>query len=116
MRCCAGGSCIPAISRCGGELGYAGALAGLAAPRGRPRNDAAAVQIARLQAQKKQLELELAKARFVVDVQAKLHALLDNLQRARTPSRGRLGLPPVGRQLIKRLLPSDVEAVQTALE
>ena len=53
----------------------AGALAGLTAPRGRPRNDSAAEQIARLQAEKKQLELELAKARFVVDVQAKLHAL-----------------------------------------
>jgi transposase len=57
----------------------AGSLAGLAAPRGRPRNDAAAAQIARLQAEKKQLELELAKARFVVDVQAKLHALLETI-------------------------------------
>src|SRR5450755_727898 len=56
-----------------------GALAGLTAPRGRPRNDAAAAQIARLQAEKKQLELELAKARFVVDVQAKLHALLETI-------------------------------------
>lgn len=56
-----------------------GALAGLTAPRGRPRNDAAAEQIARLQAEKKQLELELAKARFVVDVQAKLHALLETI-------------------------------------
>lgn len=57
----------------------AGALAGLTAPRGRPGNDAAAEQIARLQAEKKQLELELAKARFVVDVQAKLHALLETI-------------------------------------
>ena len=40
---------------------------------------AAAEQIARLQAEKKQLELELAKARFVVDVQAKLHALLETI-------------------------------------
>ena len=32
----------------------AGALAGLTAPRGRPRNDSAAEQIARLQAEKKQ--------------------------------------------------------------
>jgi hypothetical protein len=39
----------------------------------------AAAQIARLQAEKKQLELELAKARFVVDVQAKLHALLETI-------------------------------------
>ena len=36
----------------------AGALAGLTAPRGRPRNDSAAEQIARLQAEKKQLESE----------------------------------------------------------
>ena len=57
----------------------AGALAGLTAPRGRPRSDSAAEQIARLQAEKKQLELELAKARFVVDVQAKLHALLETI-------------------------------------
>ncbi|HZM66376.1 MAG TPA: hypothetical protein VFC16_08770 [Nakamurella sp.] len=57
----------------------AGALAGLTAPRGRPRNDSAVAQIARLQAEKKQLELELAKARFVVDVQAKLHALLETI-------------------------------------
>ena len=32
-----------------------------------------------LQAEKQQLEQELAKARFVVDVQAKLHALLETL-------------------------------------
>ena len=57
----------------------ASALAGLTAPRGRPRSDSAAEQIARLQAEKKQLELELAKARFVVDVQAKLHALLETI-------------------------------------
>src|SRR5664279_2810005 len=56
-----------------------GALAGLTAPRGRPRSDSAAEQIARLQTEKKQLELELAKARFVVDVQAKLHALLETI-------------------------------------
>jgi len=51
-----------------------GALAGLAAPRGRKRRDAQAEQIARLQGEKQRLEQELAKARFVVDVQAKLHA------------------------------------------
>jgi len=32
-----------------------------------------------LQAEKQRLEQELAKARFVVDVQAKLHALLETL-------------------------------------
>ncbi len=57
----------------------AGALAALAAPRGRKRRDAAAEQIARLQAEKQRLEQELAKTRAVVDVQAKLHALLETL-------------------------------------
>ena len=57
----------------------AGALAGLAAPRGRKRRDPQADQIARLQAEKQRLEQELAKTRFVVDVQAKLHALLETL-------------------------------------
>ena len=57
----------------------AGALAGLAVPRGRKRRDPQAEKIARLEAEKRQLEQELAKARFVVDVQAKLHALLGTL-------------------------------------
>ena len=57
----------------------AGALAGLAVPRGRKRRDPQAEQIARLEQEKQQLEQELAKARFVVDVQAKLHALLETL-------------------------------------
>ena len=57
----------------------AGALAGLAVPRGRKRRGPQAEKIARLEAEKRQLEQELAKARFVVDVQAKLHALLGTL-------------------------------------
>ena len=57
----------------------AGAQAALAAPRGRRRRDPQQEQIARLQAEKKQLEQELAKARFVVEVQAKLHGLLETL-------------------------------------
>jgi transposase-like protein len=57
----------------------AGALAGLKATRGRRRRDPQAERIARLEAEKTQLEQELAKARFVVDVQAKLHALLETL-------------------------------------
>ena len=57
----------------------AGGLAALAAPRGRKRRDPQAERIARLEAEKQQLEQELAKARFVVDVQAKLHALLETL-------------------------------------
>ena len=57
----------------------AGAAAGLAAARGRQRRDPQADQIARLQAEKQRLEQELAKTRVVVDVQAKLHALLETL-------------------------------------
>jgi transposase-like protein len=57
----------------------AGAQAGLAAPRGRKQRDPQQERIARLEAEKQQLEQELAKARFVVDVQAKLHALLETL-------------------------------------
>jgi transposase len=57
----------------------AGALKGLTSPRGRKRRDPQAERIARLEREKQQLEQELAKARFVVDVQAKLHALLETL-------------------------------------
>jgi len=57
----------------------AGALAALATPRGRKRRDPQAERMARLETEKEQLEQELAKARFVVDVQAKLHALLETL-------------------------------------
>lgn len=57
----------------------AGALAALAAPRGRKTRDKRDEQIAALQAEKQRLEQELAKARFVVEVQAKLHALLETL-------------------------------------
>jgi transposase len=54
-----------------------GALAGPGRPRGRPAADPRDAQIARLRKEKAQLEQELAKARFVVDVQSKLQALLD---------------------------------------
>ena len=57
----------------------AGALAALAAARGRKRRDPQAERIAGLEADRQRLEQELAKARFVVDVQAKLHALLETL-------------------------------------
>jgi transposase len=56
-----------------------GALAGLDRPRGRPAADPRDAQIARLTKEKARLEQELAKARFVVDVQAKLHALLETI-------------------------------------
>jgi transposase len=57
----------------------AGALAALAQPRGRKRPDSRDAQIAALRREKERLEQELAKARFVVDVQAKLQALLETL-------------------------------------
>jgi transposase len=57
----------------------AGALAGLKQPRGRPAADPRDAQIARLRKEKAKLEQELAKARFVVDVQAKLQALLETI-------------------------------------
>jgi len=56
-----------------------GALAGLAVPRGRPQRDPRDEQIRRLQRDKAQLEQELAEARFVVDVQSKLHALWETI-------------------------------------
>jgi transposase len=57
----------------------AGALAGLTQPRGRPGRDPHQEQITRLERENRRLEQELAKARFVVDVQAKLHALLETI-------------------------------------
>lgn len=56
-----------------------GALTGSARPRGRPAADSRDAQIARLQKEKARLEQELAKARFVVEVQAKLQALLETI-------------------------------------
>lgn len=66
----------------------AGGLAALSAPRGRRRPDPQAERIARLEAEKHQLEQELAKARFVVDVQAKLHALLETISESAEPGDG----------------------------
>ena len=63
----------------------AGALAGLSVPRGRRRRDPQAERIARLEAEKRRLEQELAKARFVVEVQAKLHALLETISESEAP-------------------------------
>jgi transposase-like protein len=53
--------------------------AGREPARGRPPADPKDAQIARLTREKEQLEQELAKARFVVEVQAKLQALLETL-------------------------------------
>jgi transposase len=60
----------------------------LARPRGRPAADPRDAQIARLQKQKAKLEQELAKARFVVDVQAKLQALLETISEGATTKPG----------------------------
>jgi hypothetical protein len=51
----------------------------LARTRGRPAPDPRDAQIARLNKEKARLEQELAKARFVVEVQAKLQALLETI-------------------------------------
>ena len=66
----------------------AGALAGLTAPRGRPPRDPDRARIAALEADKARLEKELAKARFVVEVQAKLHALLETISEGTEPEHG----------------------------
>jgi transposase len=57
----------------------AGALPAPARPPGRPAADPRDAQIARLQKEKAKLEQELAKARFVADVQSKLQALLETI-------------------------------------
>ena len=71
-RSCAGRACIPVISWSGGGPARLGRWPALARPRGRKRPDPRDAQIARLQKEKIRLEQELARARFVVDVQAKL--------------------------------------------
>src|ERR1700722_16266601 len=57
----------------------AGALPAPARPPGRPAADPRDAQIARLLKEKAKLEQELAKARFVADVQSKLQALLETI-------------------------------------
>jgi transposase len=57
----------------------AGTLVGPARPRGRPAADPRDAPIARPRKEKAKLEQELAKARFVVDVQAELQALLETI-------------------------------------
>ncbi len=57
----------------------AGGLAALAQPRGRKGRDPQSERVAALEADKRRLEQELATARAVMDVQAKLHALLETI-------------------------------------
>ena len=58
---------------------YRGMIMRLDRARGRPAADPRDAQISRLQKENQQLGQELAKARFVVEVQAKLQALLETL-------------------------------------
>ena len=78
-RSCAGRACTPASITEWRRARDAGALAGPARPPGRPAADPRDAQIARLQKEKAKLEQELAKARFVADVQSKLQALLETI-------------------------------------
>jgi transposase len=55
------------------------ALAGLRQPQGRPPAGPRDAQIARLERERARLEKELATARFAVDVQSKMQALLEAL-------------------------------------
>lgn len=57
----------------------AGALAALDRPRGRKPRDQKDARIAELERKSKRLEQELATARFVMETQAKLQALLEQL-------------------------------------
>src|ERR1700685_1200718 len=63
----------------------AGALAGLKQPRGRPAADPRDARIARLERDKAKLEQELATSRFVVEVQSKLHAVLETISGSADP-------------------------------
>ncbi len=56
-----------------------GALAALTQPRGRKPRDPQSDRIAELEAEKRRLEQDLATARAVMDVQAKLHVLLETI-------------------------------------
>src|SRR5450755_989425 len=79
VRCCVARVCTPATSTTGARLATPGRWPGWAHRRGRPRRDPREERIGQLEAEKQRLEQELAKARFVVDVQSKLHALLETL-------------------------------------
>ena len=78
-RSCAGRACTPVTSWSGGGPATPGRWPAWPGPAGGPAPDPRDAQIARLRKEKARLEQELAKARFVVDVQAKLQALLETL-------------------------------------
>jgi transposase len=87
VHCYAGRACIPAISWNGAgpatRVRWRG-WPGHGADPGGTREE----RIARLERKKRQLEQELAKARFVVEVQAKLHVLLETISRSKQPGGG----------------------------
>jgi len=79
----------------------AGALAGLAATRGRPPADPVERDNERLRVRNSRLEADLDTARRVIEVQGKVSALLEDLSRrahdaseASTPSRSGPSSPP----------------------
>ena len=78
-------------------------------PRRRPARDRQQKWISELKREKRRLEQELAKARFLVDVQAELHALSDLNQLA--DGVDRLGIPVVA---MPPLFGSVAAAVLTA--
>src|SRR6478672_10777521 len=88
VRCCAGRACIPVTLCSGGRpatparwLAWpfrADVSGAICRPSGSPR----------LEAEKQQLEQELAKTRLVVDVQAKRHALVERLSESAEPENG----------------------------
>src|SRR3954453_12966174 len=64
-----------------------GALAALGRPRGRPKGDGRAAQVAALRARTERAEAELEKARRVIEVQGNVSALLGELLEPRGAKR-----------------------------
>jgi hypothetical protein len=88
VRCCAGRACIPAISWHGAGPATRARWRDWPGHGAAPQRDAREERIARLEREKRELEQELAKARFVVEVRAKLHALLETISESEQPERG----------------------------
>ena len=65
-----------------------GALRGLAAPPGRPRNDPRDQEMAKLKRDNARLQADLTKAHHVIEVQRKLSALLERLATGSADSNG----------------------------
>ena len=88
VRCCVGRVCTPATLCRGGGLAMPARWRGwtlradVSGATPKPSRSPA------LSRRKHQLEQELAKTRFVVDVQAKLHALLETLSESAEPENG----------------------------